>query len=238
MCGRFSQTYSWEDMLAFYLLVGAPQNLAPRYNIAPTQKANVLRRGEDGAAYLAGLRWGLLPPFAKDTKLAGRFINARSETAARSGAFKHAFRERRCLVPADGFYEWRREGKKRLPFRITPEGGGLFALAGLWQPWRVPDGLSLKGEYAEYAPGDVIESFTILTTEANSQIASLHDRMPVILSPDDFDVWLSGAADERHQALMRPSTDPFSIYRVDMRVNSVANDDPSCITPEEEDEPF
>jgi putative SOS response-associated peptidase YedK len=231
MCGRFSQTYTWEDLLDHYTLVGTPQNLAPRYNIAPTQKAMVVRLTADGARTAAGLRWGLLPPFAKDTKMAGRFINARSETASSLGAFKHAFRERRCLVPVDGFYEWRREGKKRIPFRITPEGDGLFALAGLWQPWRVPDGLTLKGEYADYAPGDVIDTFTILTTTPSHQIAPLHDRMPVIVSSDHFDRWLAGPATREHQALLRPTPDPLAIYRVNQRINNVANDDPECIEP-------
>ena len=167
MCGRFTQSYTWQEVYAFLNLFGEPQHLEPRYNIAPHQNVAVVR-AEQQQRRLSMLRWGLLPAWTKDVKMAARLINARCETAHVKPSFRAAFQARRCLVPVDGFYEWKRaDGGTKQPYRIHMRDGGLFALAGLWEPWRVPEGLALTGHLAGKRPGDTIESFTILTTAAN-----------------------------------------------------------------------
>ncbi len=232
MCGRYSLFHPWEEVADYYGLVETTRpNLPPRYNIAPTQKSAIVRAGDDGRRRLALMRWGLLPPFAKDTRMAARFINARSETVATQGAYKAAFRARRCIVAADGFYEWRKEGKARLPFRIARPDDALLGFAGLWQAWRVPSGLELRGEYAEYAPGDWIETYTILTTGPSEAVAAIHNRMPVILNEADFDGWLGGPSPGDHAALLKPYEGALTVRPVSRRVNNVANDDAGCIAP-------
>ncbi len=146
---------------------------------------------------------------------------------AEKPAFRGAFRRRRCLVPADGFYEWVRRGGAREPWLVFPRGGGLMAFAGLWERWRVPDGARLAGSLAEYRPGDAVETFTVLTTEANATMRALHDRMPVILPPEAFDAWLSGG-----EAALGPAPDELlAMHAVDPRVNTPRHDDPECVRP-------
>lgn len=192
-------------------------NLAPRYNIAPSQEVPVVRRraGGDGAAReLAMLRWGLIPFWARDERIGYKLINARAETVAEKPSFRAAFRARRCLVVADGFYEWRKlpEGGKQ-PYRITPSGGGLMAFAGLWERWD-------KGD----AP---VESCTIVTTTAAPGIAHIHGRMPVILPVEAHQSWLvEGGTD-----LLLPYAGPLQADAVSTHVNRPANDDPACIAP-------
>ena len=205
-------------------LIGAPRNLRPRYNIAPSQEVAVVRDG-DGGRSLSMLRWGLIPGWAKDPAIAYKLINARSETVSGKPSFRSAYRRRRCLIPADGFYEWTRRGKTKQPWLIGPRDGGVFAFAGLWERWTVPEGAALTGSLAELRPGDVVETCTILTTAANGVVARVHNRMPVILPPGAFDPWLEG-----EEVPLGPCpADAMTIHPVSTLVNKPANDDPRCV---------
>jgi putative SOS response-associated peptidase YedK len=201
--------------------------MQPRYNIAPTQPVATVRTARgSGDREMVFLRWGLVPSWSKDPSIGSRMINARSETVADKPAFRAAFRRRRCLVPADGFYEWQKQNGWKQPFYIHLREGRPFAFAGLWEFW--------KGE------GDVIiESCTLLTTEPNDLIRPLHSRMPVILHPQQYDLWLDPGLDapERLRPLLRPY--PFAdmeAYPVSRFVNKPQNDDPRCIEPLPSDE--
>lgn len=202
----------------------AGKNLPPRYNIAPTQDALVIRRHpETGQRSADMLRWGLLPGWAKDASGGARMINARAETVADKPSFRAAFAKRRCLVPADGFYEWQTLPRgARQPWLIARADGDLFSFAGLWEGWRAPD-------------GTIVRSFTIITTEANAGLRPIHERMPVILPPEVYTAWLDPAtpADDA-LAMLRPAPDDLlTAYRVSTRVNNVRNDDPECAAPVE-----
>lgn len=219
MCGRYTLSSPGEAIAELFELAAAPR-LEPRYNIAPTQECAVVRQGEQGRE-LRMLRWGLVPYWAVDPSGAGRLINARSETAASKPSFESSFRRRRCLVPADGFFEWRRLGGRRQPYLVRLRGGPPFAFAGLWDRW-VPH------------QGEPLESFTILTTVPNPRVARLHDRMPVILAPASHPRWLDPA--ERDPARLEPLLAPVPEDRVEMFpvstvVNSPANEDPRCVAP-------
>ena len=191
MCGRFTQRFTWREVHAFLNLLGPSSNLRPRYNVAPSQDVAVVRLDEDGRR-LSMLRWGLIPSWARDVKMGYRLINARAETASTKPAFRAAWAKRRCLIPADGFYEWTRRGALRQPWLIGMEDGALLAFAGLWERWTVRQGVTLTGSLADFGPGDVVESFTILTTRANEAVAPIHERMPAMVAPESFDVWLRG----------------------------------------------
>jgi putative SOS response-associated peptidase YedK len=166
------------------------------------------------------LRWGLIPPWADDPQIGSRMINARSETAPGKPSFRRAFRERRCLIPADGFYEWQRTNGAKQPYFIHMEGRGPFAFAGLWESWS-------KGGEGE------VRTCTILTTEANALVGEIHDRMPVILAADAYDVWLDPASerDELTGLLAPYPEDEMEAYPVSRFVNSPQNNDPRCIEP-------
>ena len=224
MCGRFTQRFSWSDAHAFLRLKGPALNLRPRYNLAPSQSAAVVRSDADGRR-LSMLRWGLIPAWAKEPNIGRRLINARAETAAAKPSFRAAFSKRRCLVPADGFYEWRREGSVRQPWFIAPRDGELIAFAGLWERWMPPEGMELPGSLPACRPGDVVETFTILTTEANETMRALHHRMPVILSPETFPHWLSGEEVELGPA----PEDLLAMHRVGLGVNNTRDDGPECV---------
>ncbi len=224
MCGRITQGFTWREVNAFLRLIGPAANLRPRYNLAPSQNAAVVRGDAEGR-HLSMMRWGLIPGWAKDPSIGHKLINARAETAAVKPSFRGAFSKRRCLVPVDGFYEWRREGSIRQPWRIFRPDGGLMAFAGLWERWRVPEGAALRGSLAERQPGEVVENFTILTTEANATMRALHHRMPVILMPEAFETWLTGGDVQLGPA----SEDLVAMHRVDLRVNNPRNDDPECV---------
>jgi putative SOS response-associated peptidase YedK len=221
VCGRYSLTTAPEALRRLFDFDTTP-NLQPRYNIAPTQSAPVVRTAANGGRELAMLRWGLIPSWAKEASIGSKMINARSETVAEKPSFRSAFRHRRCLVPADGFYEWRREGEIKQPYRIGMKGGAAFAFAGLWESWDGTD------------DDAAVETFTILTTEANRRLGPIHARMPVILAPDAYDAWLDAESGSRDDALglLRPFAEaPMAFYRVSTRVNSPRNDDPDCLTP-------
>ena len=232
MCGRYTEGRSWQeihDYLSAYLgeadLSGGIPNLQPRYNIAPTQAAPIVRKvGERWRLSL--YRWGLLPPWSKDTKAASRAINARAETVAEKPTFSEAFRARRCLVVADGYYEWIARAKVRQPYRVVRRDDSPMMLAGVWERWRIPAGLQPTGEYGGYGPGDEVRSYAIITTSRSEDLAVLHDRMPVALEPDDCARWLVEGARE----LLRPSApDSLRAYPVSPHMNAPRNDDPTCI---------
>ncbi len=180
MCGRFRLSQSGEAIQAAFELSEVP-SLEPRNNIAPTQMVpTILKSSHESDRQLKMLRWGLIPSWAKDPKMGARMINARAETVAEKPAFRTVFRRRRCLVVADGFYEWQQQKGKKQPFAFRLHDGQPFGFAGLWEHWEAPD-------------GEAIESCTILTTDANELVRPIHDRMPVILDPKDYDVWLDPA---------------------------------------------
>ena len=223
MCGRYMMTAPVEAIRRLFDVAESP-NLPPRYNIAPTQDAAVVRRAADGRRELAMLRWGLVPPWAGDPTVGSRMINARSETAATRLAFRDAFRSRRCLVPADGFYEWTQEGGRKQPWLVRLPGGALYAFAGLWERWKPEGG------------GEAVETFTVLTTDASERLRPLHPRMPVIMAPEDYETWLSGDP-AAAQELLHPWAGPVETVRVAPRVNSPRFDDADCIRPLVEEKP-
>ena len=202
-------------------------NLPPRYNIAPTQQVAVVRSGEGGARDLAMMRWGLIPHWSRDASMAAKMINARAETLTEKPSFRDAVQHRRCLVPADGFYEWRMEDGRKQPFRIGMKGGAVFAFAGLWESWTVTT------TAAGLTEGDQVDTVTIVTTVANDKLRPIHARMPVILPPEAFDGWLDPANDPQAAcALLKPyPAEPMAFYRVSQAVNNVRNDDSSCTAP-------
>ena len=183
-------------------------------------------RERDGARHLDMLRWGLLPKWSKDASGAAKMINARSETIAEKPAYRDAFRARRCLVPADGFYEWQVRGKTKQPYRISLADGGIFAFAGLWESWADPnDG------------GAMVETYTVATVVAAASIAHIHHRMPVILEAEDYQAWLTGDV-EAAGALLKPLEDAkLQSFEVSPRVGNVRNDDPELLEPYVEREP-
>jgi putative SOS response-associated peptidase YedK len=223
MCGRFTLTTPLEGLREVFGFLELP-NLAPRANIAPTQEVLAVRLGEDAGRHATLLRWGLIPGWAKEAAIGAKMINARGESVAEKPAFRRAFKTRRCLVAADGFYEWqpRSKGPKQ-PYRIVRPDRGPFAFAGLWERWRDP----------AQAEAPALESCTIITTEANARLAPIHLRMPVILDPADFDLWLDPASPPAAlQALLRPCPDEWlEAYPVSTRVNRVANDDLALLEP-------
>ena len=224
MCGRFTQRLSWAELHELMDLIGAPLNLQPRYNIAPSQDVAVLRATANGRR-LSMLRWGLIPAWAKDPAIGHKLINARAETAAEKPSFRTAFRHRRCLIPADGFYEWQRRTGTRQPWLFTLRNGAPFAFAALWERWTVPDGAVLSGSLSQRSPGDTVETCTILTTAANDAVAPIHGRMPVILPPDAYGPWLSG---DDIPLAPYPAHD-MTAHPVSTHVNRPANDDPRCV---------
>jgi putative SOS response-associated peptidase YedK len=218
MCGRYMLTTPVDALRQLFLFTERP-NLAPRYNIAPTQDVPIVRRTRDGTGReLIMVRWGLIPYWAEDPKIGNRLINARGESVARTAAFREAYQRRRCLVPADGFFEWQKVGRDRQPLLVRRQDLAPFAFAGLWERWPQPG-------------GGVLRSCTIITCPANELVAPVHDRMPVILAPDDHERWLDPSrADGRD--LLKPYPAPeLEAYPVSPRVNSPQNDDPECIAP-------
>jgi putative SOS response-associated peptidase YedK len=221
MCGRYRLT-SRENEIAEYFDITSDVEWAPRYNIAPSQQVAVIRqrrRDEQGVREFCQMRWGLIPYWAKDP-LGFKTINAMSETASSKPAFREAMKWRRCLIPANGFYEWQKIGRKeKQPYNIGMVDDSLFAMAGLWDRWKDPEN---KG----------IETCTILTTRTNALLTDIHDRMPVIIGKDSYDLWLDrGVTDpEKVTDLLQPF-DPrlMKKYPVSTRVNSVNNDDEGCI---------
>jgi putative SOS response-associated peptidase YedK len=218
MCGRFVLIATAEELVEKFRIAEA-QNIEARYNIAPTQQVAAVRE-QEGARKLDSLRWGLVPFWAKDSKIGARMINARAETVNEKPAFRAPFKKGRCIVPASGFYEWARRGGEKRPYYIRLKDSLPFGIAALWDAW--------EGE------GGVIESCTLITTSANKLVSKLHDRMPVILPPDDYDAWLDPAFNDKEKLkmLLHPfSEKEMECYEVSKEVNSPKNDTPDLIMP-------
>jgi putative SOS response-associated peptidase YedK len=216
MCGRYVFLSPLEAIQQMFKFDQMP-NLRPNYNVAPTHEMPIVRRKKgDRRNELVIARWGLIPHWAKDAKIAYSTINARSETAATKPAFRDAFKSRRALIPADGYFEWKRDGKEKQPHLIRMKGGGQFAFAGLWSTWQSPDG--------------ELMSYTIMTTEPNEMMAEIHNRMPVILGEADHDRWLDLDADPADVLKPCPAN-WLEAYPVDKRVGNVRNNDAKLIEP-------
>jgi putative SOS response-associated peptidase YedK len=232
MCGRFALNSTPRRIAAHFRLRSDQFELFPRYNIAPTQPVFIIRQSAHSLeSEHTHVVWGLIPGWAKDVAIGNRMINARSESAAVKPGYRGAMRYRRCLVPVDGFYEWRKSdlpGVKKpapkQPYFITHAGGDVFAFAGLWEHWQGPG-------------GEEIESCTILTTTPNKLMEAIHDRMPVILSPDDYERWIDTTLQEPEQVtdLMKPCPPSWLTMRaVSTFVNSPHNEGERCVMPVEE----
>jgi len=234
MCGRFTITDPDEALRALFGYNGPPMDFKPRYNVAPTQEVPVVRYNSQGKRAIATMRWGLVPFWAKDLKIGAKMINARAETLSTLPAFREALKARRCLVLADGFYEWDTtvkvpKGEKRQPYRVVigePGRARPFVFAGLWERWR---------DRAAGKDAPPIDSFTIVTTEAAPAIAHIHERMPVMLNRrEDFELWLDAAQHPPAEAqkLLKPYGGPdLAVFPVNPKVNDHRNDDPECTAP-------
>ena len=237
MCGRFN-VHDLAGALLWLFEMSEGPDQPPRYNITPSQPIADGRMGkedgggidggredearEGGAREVIMLNWGLIPSWSKDAAMGARMINARAETVAEKPSFRAAFRQRRCLIPAQGYYEWRKEDGGKQPYHIHMRDGEPFAFAGLWEYWQ-------SGE------GQVIESCAIITTEANGPVRAVHHRMPVIVEREDFDTWLDSGAKggDIQKALLRPYTgeERMVVHKVSKEVNSPRNNHPGCIEP-------
>jgi putative SOS response-associated peptidase YedK len=220
MCGRFTLRTGSAALAEQFQLADIP-DLPPRYNIAPTQEVAVIRH-TNGSNTAALLRWGLVPFWARDTAIGAKMINARAETVAEKPAFRAAFQSRRCLIMADGFYEWQAmgSGRRKQPIYLHMRDQCPFAFAGLWETWQGQDG--------------TLQSCTILTTEPNDLVQPIHNRMPVILRPTDYALWLDPDVREPEplQACLQPyPSDALTAYPVSPYVNNVHHDDPQCVAP-------
>lgn len=223
MCGRYMLTSPVDALRQLFAFEQRP-NLMLRYNIAPTQEVPIVRLtrtgAREGARELVMVRWGLVPFWADGLAISNRMINARRETLHSARAFREAFRRRRCLVPADGFFEWQKDGKARQPFLIRRKDRAPFAFAGLWERWREPG-----------SDDPLVRSCTIVTCPANELVAPLHDRMPVILPPDAWSLWLDPETEDPGGLLRPYPSAGLESYPVNPRVNSPKNDDADCIQP-------
>jgi putative SOS response-associated peptidase YedK len=219
MCGRYAITSAPEAIRALFGYLEQP-NFPPRYNVAPTQPVPIVRLAE-GKRSFALVRWGLLPSWVKDPRSFTLVINARGESVNEKPAFRNAMRRRRCLFPADGFYEWRQEGRAKRPFFVRPRSGGPIAFAGLWETWMGPN-------------GEEMETAAIVTTRANRTLSPIHERMPVVVPPEAFDFWLDcrKVDGETAAALIAPAReDVLEAYEISPAVNHVTNDSPELIAP-------
>ena len=221
MCGRFTITATPDQLEQAFPGIAIPSQIVPRYNIAPSQPIAVIPN--DGKNAVDFFLWGLIPSWAKDPSIGNKMINARGETLSEKPSFRNAYKRRRCLILADGFYEWKQSpgGKGKTPHYITLTNRQPFAMAGLWEQWFSPDGSEIK-------------SATIITTEPNELMAQLHNRMPVILHPENYAHWLD--PNEHSPADLQPLLVPYPVremayYPVSTRVNSPANDVPECVAP-------
>ncbi len=219
MCGRFTLTADTKKLAEAFSGYEIPESLPPRYNIAPAQPVAVI--ANNGLHKLEFFQWGLIPGWAKDPAIGNRMINARAETLAEKPAFKHAYKRRRCLVLADGFYEWQKVNGGKTPMYIRLAGGEPFGLAGLWEAWHGPD-------------ESLVLSCTIITTSPNSLLANIHNRMPVILPPFAYELWLDPAEHSPAQLndLLKPyPAETMTAYPVSTLVNNPKNDLPECVLP-------
>ena len=224
MCGRYRLSRRKQLVEEYFDTESDELEWTPRYNIAPSQPVPVIRQNpKEPRRELSLMRWGLIPSWAKDASVAARMINARSETAGTKPAFRDPLTNRRCLIPADGFYEWVRTGKVKQPYCFEVNDGELFAFAGIWDHWRDPN-------------NNIVETCSILTTSPNALTSAVHDRMPVILDPDNYDIWLDPGM--RDVATASEVLKPYlaqlmRCYPISTRINHVANDDEECSAPVE-----
>ncbi|MDB4533832.1 SOS response-associated peptidase [Vicingaceae bacterium] len=219
MCGRFTLRTSPAAMIDLFEGISF-DDITPRYNIAPTQTVAAVRDNKDSKRELAFLRWGLIPSWAKDKKIGNRMINARGETVAEKPSFRAAFKRRRCLILADGFYEWKKTTDGKVPHYVTMKNDRPFCFAGLWEYWNKAD--------------EPIESCTVITTSANELMEPIHDRMPVILSEDNFDMWLDPGfegQDQLQSLIAAYPAEQMQAVPVSTHVNKPVNDDATCILP-------
>jgi putative SOS response-associated peptidase YedK len=219
MCGRYTLTVDAVVLAELFDLEPLTDH-EPRYNIAPTQRLPIVRAGRDGVRRWSTARWGLIPAWAKDEAIGSRLINARAETAADKPSFRSAYRQRRCLVPADGFFEWAETPSGKQPHHIRYADRRPFAFAGLWERWAPAGGT------------EAVESFTILTTEANELIRKLHHRMPVLVAPARFGDWIGAGPlkPDAAEAVLSPfPAEGMEVVAVSRRVNSPKHDDPGCL---------
>ncbi|HEY6096439.1 MAG TPA: SOS response-associated peptidase [Candidatus Deferrimicrobium sp.] len=221
MCGRFT-LFEPDKVLSREFGVSGVPPLSPRYNIAPSQPVAAVRAAPAGSGReLALLRWGLVPSWSKDPAIGSRLINARAETAREKPSFRNAFKRRRCLIPANGFYEWRRLERGKQPYFVRMRDERIFAFAGLWDRWESPE-------------EDAVETCAILTTSANAVLAPIHDRMPVILPPGEYDRWLDPSPkdpDALTSLLVPFPPERMLAYPVSPRVNAPSADDKGCMAP-------
>ena len=222
MCNRYRLTHSKQYLTERFQATSDEIEDRPRYNIAPTQQVLTVRK-EQGkkVRHFTTMRWGLIPSWAKDMSIGNRTLNARSETVTTTPAFRGSILTKRCLIPADGFYEWRKMGSMKQPYCFEVGEAEVFALAGLWDRWTSPD-------------AEIIESCTILTTTPNSLVADLHDRMPVIVAPDKYDLWLD--PDVTDFQAIRDVLKPYDaelmrLYPVNRKLNNSTNDDAEAASP-------
>ncbi len=218
MCGRFTLSQPINAIASVFNLAQIPP-LEPRYNIAPTQLVPSILSAPGGEKQLQMLRWGLIPAWAKDPAIGAKLINARAETVSEKPSFKSAFKRRRCLIVADGFYEWQRQDGKKQPYYFRLQNGHPFAFAGLWEQWKSPE-------------EQEITSCTILTTAANDLLRPIHDRMPVILDSDRYELWLDPKVEKSEilQPLLHPyQADLMTSYAVSTKVNNPKNNTSECI---------
>jgi putative SOS response-associated peptidase YedK len=221
MCGRMTQQLSSQEYADYFSAQDTLFDLGAHYNVAPTQVAAVVLE-EDHRRVVAGLRWGLVPPWAPDLSIGSKMINARAETVSEKPSFRKAFQRRRCIVPANSFYEWKRTGSTKIPFAVGKHDGSPLALAGLWETWRDKDA------------DRQVRTFTILTTEANTLMQPIHDRMPVILPDTVWSEWLDPANEDiaALSSLLVPyPADQMRAYPISTLVNNVRNDGPELIRP-------
>lgn len=226
MCGRYTDSKRDKQLLT---RLGVPEEQAeffPRYNLAPTQDAWVAMRGDDGAVRLRKMRWGLVPFWAKDLSVGSKMVNARSETVAERAAYRKAFHQRRCVILADGFYEWRKTSRGKEPHYIRLKNGKPFVFAGLWETWNAPD-------------GSLLETFCILTGGANELVAEIHTRMPIILDEEKALQWLNpnATAGELKALLVPFEARKMESYPVSKMVNNAAFERPDCVEPHHEVDP-
>jgi putative SOS response-associated peptidase YedK len=222
MCGRYRRTTREEELARRWNIpIPAQRDLPISWNVAPSSEVLAIRLKRDTkAAAFDWLRWGLVPYWSKDKRIAYSTINARAETIDKTPAFRRAFQKRRCLIPADGFYEWRKTRPPKVPFHIALKDESPFCFAGIWEAWQDP------------TSGEWLRSCSIVTTEANELISQIHDRMPVILREADFPLWLGETSEEELKTLLRPyPAEEMRMWEISVRVNTPANDDPAIIEP-------
>jgi putative SOS response-associated peptidase YedK len=218
MCGRYASFLPAEFIARLFATANPLPNLAPTWNMAPTMEAPVVRLNSNGERHLDTLKWGLVPYFTKDLKKARKPINARSETIAKSGMFRAAFAQRRCLVPAPAYYEWRDDPDGKTPFAVARIDGDPVAFGGIWEVWKSPD-------------GEILQTFATITTDANQQLSAIQDRMPVIIERKDWPLWLGETEGDPGKVLRPLAGNVLRVWPIGTAVGNVKNDGPELVEP-------